>query len=370
MKCVQLLIGLSIIAFAAVSFADTVIVKDGDKLVGQFQTPYIGIEAPYQNLIFNRAFISEIIKESGETDQYSVITINNDIFRGKLINAKVETELTTGETIVIPNPAVRDVGLDDPGKTEKHETTVFFVDNGDRFSGKLLTPSLAIETGQLSLSVNPRNIARITFTRPGTTAAEILMIDGSRLIGEIQETVLRVAPDSIAPVNICTINFSSIQFNALKYLKRKADSAVDGAFFPEVSADITGGGANCMYPTPRAAIDAAFEALRHTTILYDTDKAVIKPEYNERLDRIADFLRQNHGVVVHISGHTDIRASATYNMALSERRAAAVRQYMEKAGVAPEQIRKTAFGLTKPVADNQTVAGKRKNRRAELVLSR
>lgn len=379
MKLIQILVVLSISFIAGRCFADTVVVNDGDSLVGKFQTPYIGIETPYQNLFFNLAFISEINMESALADQYAVITINNDIFRGKLINPQVETVISSGEHVALPADTVRNIRIDDIGETKELETTVFFINNGDRFSGKLMTTSLAITTGQFPLIVKRENIARIVFTQSGTRSAELYLVDGSRLVGEIQEAFLSVAPDSAPPINICTVNFASIQFNALKYIKKiiSPDNYTDPdtktprylALFPAVTVDITNSGANCESRlSPEVAIDDDFEALKLTTILFDTDKSDIKPEFYQKLNRISEFLKKHPSIVLQIKGHTDIRGTADYNQELSLRRGASVGYFMEKTGVDSGRIQISGYGLTQPVADNQTDEGKSKNRRVDLVL--
>jgi outer membrane protein OmpA-like peptidoglycan-associated protein len=204
-------------------------------------------------------------------------------------------------------------------------------------------------------------------------------VDGSRLVGEIQEAFLSVAPDSAPPINICTVNFASIQFNALKYIKKiiSPDNYTDPdtktprylALFPAVTVDITNSGANCESRlSPEVAIDDDFEALKLTTILFDTDKSDIKPEFYQKLNRISEFLKKHPSIVLQIKGHTDIRGTADYNQELSLRRGASVGYFMEKTGVDSGRIQISGYGLTQPVADNQTDEGKSKNRRVDLVL--
>ena len=70
-----------------------------------------------------------------------------------------------------------------------------------------------------------------------------------------------------------------------------------------------------------------------------------------------------------IEGHTDNVGGYDYNMKLSERRAASVRNYLiEKFGIAPDRLSSKGYGYTKPVADNKTKAGRQKNRRMEATF--
>jgi OOP family OmpA-OmpF porin len=69
---------------------------------------------------------------------------------------------------------------------------------------------------------------------------------------------------------------------------------------------------------------------------------------------------------VEVDGHTDSRGSDAHNLDLSQRRAAAVRQYLVGHGIAPERLEAQGFGESKPVADNDTAHGMALNRRVEL----
>ena len=76
-------------------------------------------------------------------------------------------------------------------------------------------------------------------------------------------------------------------------------------------------------------------------------------------------MKANPGWRVAIEGHTDALGSSEYNHALSERRAQAVKRYLEAAGVAPQRLSTAAFGASRPVAPNDA-RGNALNRRVEL----
>ena len=72
---------------------------------------------------------------------------------------------------------------------------------------------------------------------------------------------------------------------------------------------------------------------------------------------------------VRIEGHTDSRGSDEHNLDLSERRAAAVREYLiGEGGIAPERLESQGFGETVPIADNDDSDGRAVNRRVEFVI--
>lgn len=106
------------------------------------------------------------------------------------------------------------------------------------------------------------------------------------------------------------------------------------------------------------------------TVYFDTDKSFIKPEFRAELDEVARVLAANPETQVELHGHTDIRATAEYNVGLSERRARAVRNYLTARGAREDQLILKWFGLTQPTAPNDTVEGMARNRRTELILVR
>ncbi|MFT4033778.1 MAG: OmpA family protein, partial [Siphonobacter sp.] len=101
-------------------------------------------------------------------------------------------------------------------------------------------------------------------------------------------------------------------------------------------------------------------------VMFDTDKSVIKPEYQDMMSKIVDLLNRTN-CRLQLTGHADRRASDRYNMALSERRVQAVKKYLINAGVTnPSRILTDSFGSFKPIADNSSKEGLRKNRRVEM----
>lgn len=101
-------------------------------------------------------------------------------------------------------------------------------------------------------------------------------------------------------------------------------------------------------------------------IQFDTNKADIKPQYRDELKNLADFLNEFPNASGVIEGHTDNVGSKALNMKLSQKRAETIRNYLIKEfGVAPERVKAVGYGPTKPVASNETKAGKARNRRIE-----
>ncbi len=104
-------------------------------------------------------------------------------------------------------------------------------------------------------------------------------------------------------------------------------------------------------------------------IHFATDKADITPESMKLVKRFAEFLIKNKGSLVHIIGHTDWRGSDQYNMALSKRRAKAVRDALVEFGVSPSRLSTEGRGERDPIASNRTAEGMALNRRTEVRLT-
>lgn len=101
-------------------------------------------------------------------------------------------------------------------------------------------------------------------------------------------------------------------------------------------------------------------------VVFDTGKSNIKDSFYPELDAIAATLQKNSTVKVEIQGHTDSVGRASYNMKLSENRAKAVMDYLVKKGIDPKRLSAKGFGLTRPMASNDTPEGRAQNRRVEL----
>jgi len=106
-------------------------------------------------------------------------------------------------------------------------------------------------------------------------------------------------------------------------------------------------------------------------VLFDFNKASLKPGARERLSKLAGILLAYPGQYqIEIEGHTDSVGSEDYNQKLSEGRAAAVRDYLSQEGIKSEKIIAVrGFGKSKPVTTNDTAEGRQMNRRVEIVIA-
>lgn len=103
-------------------------------------------------------------------------------------------------------------------------------------------------------------------------------------------------------------------------------------------------------------------------IFFELDSYDLRAESKIELDGLVDFLRDNPTVSILIGGHTDNLGQAAYNQALSENRAKSVYAYLVKGGVDASRLKYQGFGMNQPIADNDSEAGRAKNRRTEITI--
>ena len=119
----------------------------------------------------------------------------------------------------------------------------------------------------------------------------------------------------------------------------------------------------CCGPTSPTTVTIALN------VEFDTNSAVVKEKYHSEIQRVADFMKTYPKTTAVIEGHTDNIASAEYNQKLSQSRANSVRQYLiDKFGVKASRLSAVGYGMTKPIASNDTEEGRQKNRRVQAVI--
>jgi len=103
-------------------------------------------------------------------------------------------------------------------------------------------------------------------------------------------------------------------------------------------------------------------------VLFPTAKWDLLPGAREKLDQVAEALKNQADHKMIVEGHTDSQGSESSNMELSQRRAQAVRDYLVSRGVPTDIISATGVGQGRPVGDNSTAAGRQNNRRVEIIV--
>ncbi|CAK0750441.1 Peptidoglycan-associated protein [Gammaproteobacteria bacterium] len=109
--------------------------------------------------------------------------------------------------------------------------------------------------------------------------------------------------------------------------------------------------------------------LSKRVIYFDYDNTDVSLEYQPIISAHAGYLAKNPKITVILEGHTDERGSREYNLALGERRAQIVRQFMQL-NVAPNQLEVVSYGEERPASIGHEEAAWRLNRRVEIVYRR
>ena len=103
-------------------------------------------------------------------------------------------------------------------------------------------------------------------------------------------------------------------------------------------------------------------------VLFSTGKADLQPGAMSTIERLALFMAEYPAKTVLIEGYTDDVGSENFNLGLSDRRAASVRNALLAAGVSPLRISTIGYGEARPIASNSTPEGRQMNRRVEIVI--
>jgi OOP family OmpA-OmpF porin len=252
-----------------------------------------------------------------------------------------------------------------------------------------IDPNVGSVQPQGSMSVTPTadTVYRLSCNGPGGTSkstANIAVVAPTppKAAPPVPTSKLSVTPGSIKQGESATLSWTS------QNASRCSIKPAIGAVQPQGSMSITpaestsydltcegeGGAASSaanvsVTAPPPVVVPKAAAKLCSPTVIdiqFDTNKSDIKPQFEDELKRLADFLKEFPKARGVIEGHTDNVGDKASNMKLSQRRADSVRSYIIKTfGVAPERIKAEGYGPTKPVADNKTKEGKAKNRRIE-----
>ena len=103
-------------------------------------------------------------------------------------------------------------------------------------------------------------------------------------------------------------------------------------------------------------------------IEFENNKSIIRKNSLPILQKVIDVLKEYPEISIEIGGHTDSRGNAKHNLLLSKKRAEAVMTFLSKNGIDKSRLKAKGYGITKPIADNTTEEGRKKNRRVEFKI--
>jgi OOP family OmpA-OmpF porin len=124
-------------------------------------------------------------------------------------------------------------------------------------------------------------------------------------------------------------------------------------------------------PKPAEPAKPAPTSVRQSVViqadaLFDFDKSVVRPDGKKSIDEALGKIKGVDLEMVIATGHTDSIGTEQYNQRLSERRAAAVKEYLVSKGIASSKVTTIGKGESQPVATNKTAEGRQKNRRVDI----
>ena len=138
-QCITFLsiILLTILTLAAQGHADTVLLHNGDRLIGTVQDSYFALQSPYGQVVIKNDFLKRISLPDSQLREAKLQTINNDLFNGTILNDNIHIQLQTETSETLDIKDVKLIMFDTSGPSHPILTTIFTTQNNDRFSGKL-----------------------------------------------------------------------------------------------------------------------------------------------------------------------------------------------------------------------------------------
>jgi len=103
-------------------------------------------------------------------------------------------------------------------------------------------------------------------------------------------------------------------------------------------------------------------------VTFATNSSDLSPAFFNVLNSVSKVLKEFDKTVVEVAGHTDNTGSDSYNQSLSERRAGSVSTYLTSQGINSQRLITVGMGEQRPVADNNSAAGRQANRRVEITM--
>ncbi len=395
MRSIVILI-MSLFFVHGVSLADTVVLTNNDIIRGQILNKTFEIQSSYSALTINTDIIKGIFFSSSEMDDDEVQTINNDYFSGDLIFETIKVLTAGGQNLEVKKGALRAIRLDNRGKTKETETTLFFMVNGDKFSGRLIDGDLTVRTEYAEKNIRSDTLSRIGFVGPGQTAATIRLNTGSLFKGDILERRFLIQPDSMREISVCIGKIASIQFNVSKLIAGQYNAGGSAFDFdsdgvadihdecPDTGCGIVTDEKGCRPPsdsdgdgvadpddwcagTPAGVTADSNGCWVIQATMFELDKATISPDFYTALDEVAGILERNPALSIEVQGHADNVGSAEYNLKLTGDRARAVVAHLVGIGIDSDRLSAVGYGFSQPKASNDTKEGRALNRRVELV---
>lgn len=396
-------------------YSDTVLLRNGDKLIGDVQNDYFVLQTSFGQVNIKKPFCKNIIMDDNRVTAGWLKTINNDLLSGTILNRQIKILLTDQSPEAVDMYDLKSVFFDTAGPSRQVTTTVFTTGDGGRFSGRLLTPQVRIRTNYMNAAYKAAEINRIEFDPDKPDKAALLLTKGDLIHGSLLLEKIQIVPDSFAPIAMDQSKLRSIQFNARKMLIEKYSSSaasIPDADGDEVPDDVD----NCpntpwgdrvnengcskdkiasknlgkqaqanLVPQDKdgdSVIDEIDQCPQTPSgvrvdkkgcwligdILFDFDSDRLKSEYYPVLNEVSIMLQNNPSTKIEIQGGTDNIGPDNYNKDLSQRRAQKAKDYLVKKGIKAERILAAGYGAERNKASNENSQGRALNRRIDFLV--
>ncbi len=424
-KVLLMTLAVCLLPFSS-SVADTLVLQTRDVYKGRVTEDRVVLNTGYGRVVVTRPFVRSMTRTDPVDMAVQLLTVNNDILTGRLVSESVGLEDTTGEDRRFYGEDIREMYVEHTGPTREVDTTLFFMAGGDKFSGRLDTRTLHLETDIDTIALDAGRVQQIGIL--GGAGATVRLDDGSVLMGTLVEKKLAVRPDAFQPMVICVDRFDTIRFNVQKLVAGRYEAASDDDVDsdgdgvpdtidacadtpcgetvedtgcpPRTDADndgVTDDDDLCPDTPPGMEVDDTGCALHADADgdgvfddvdqcprtptgvkaddagcwvidlpLFDFKASQIKPEHYPVLDEVVDVLKRHPSIRIEVQGHSDSMGPAEVNQRLTEARARSVMAYLVEKGIDPDRLTAVGYGATRPAMPNDTEEGRAMNRRVEL----
>jgi outer membrane protein OmpA-like peptidoglycan-associated protein len=153
--------------------------------------------------------------------------------------------------------------------------------------------------------------------------------------------------------------------------RRLADAQAQETALARKEAELAGAAADALrirLTNLRATRGARGMQMTLDDVAFASGKSQLRPEADDSLAKLTEFVRQEPAKRIRIEGHTDATGGANANLVLSQRRAEAVRDALVAAGIEASRMTVVGVGSEQPVATNDTADGRARNRRVDVIL--
>ncbi len=393
---------------------DTLVLRNGDQLIGEIQNKYFEVRGSYSRIVVKKAFCKNLTMDPDQMFIGYLKTINNDFFAGTILDKEIQILLTDKTREIVNINDLHLILFDISGPSRQVLTTIFTMENGDRFSGKLLIPEIKIQTEYMTATYKAAEINRIDFAGDAPDTVNLLLINGDIILGKLLLDEIKIEPDSVAQLSADRAKFSSIQFNARKMLlkeytdtasqkdgdtdevhddtdksrntpwgnqvdkngsstaKIEMETITESEIKPMLSEDKDGDGvpeASDKCPQTPLGAEVDGDGCWFTQdILFDFNSYLVKRSYYPVLDHVFAVLKKNPMLKIEIQGSADNSGASEYNQILSEKRTRAVKKYLVEKGIDPARLSAVGYGSTRQAASNETEGGRALNRRIDFLV--